>query len=383
MSRLRWPASGVIIALLAGCSPPAIAPQPPEPPVVTVANPVERDIAPYTEYTGRTEAVKTVDIIPEVSGMVKSVSFKDGAIVKEGDVLYQIDPIPYQAQLDKTLADVANGKASLALAEAELKQTKQASASGAASQNDLDKAVSKRDSAAATIQAAEAAVAKAKFDFEKTTVRSPITGRLERTLLTEGNLVTANTTRLTRIVTVNPIYAYWDIDEMTSLRYRDMIHKTKVLPNPRDSATPLKCWIRTKNETAWNRQGIVDYIEIEFNRNSATRPVRGIFSNEDNYLSIGDSVRVRVEAGPSRKAITIPEIAVGSQQRQKYVYVINEKNEAVFTPVELGEVRDGLQIVEKGLTTKDRIVVNGLLRVRPGAVVKPVEQPAPGTTPGK
>jgi RND family efflux transporter MFP subunit len=383
MPRFVWPGLIVAVLLSAGCSPPATAPQPPEPPVVTVAYPVEREIAPYTEYTGRTDAVKTVDIIPEVSGMLKSVQFKDGAVVKEGDVLYQIDPVPYRAHLDKAQADVANGKATLALAEAELKQMKQASASGAASQNDLDKAVSKRDSAAAAIQAAEAAVAKAKFDFEKTTVRSPITGRIERTLLTEGNLVAANTTRLTRILTIHPIYAYWDIDEMTSLRYRDMIYKTKVLPNPRDSATPLKCWIRTKNETEWKREGIVDYIEIEFNRASATRPIRGIFSNEDQYLSIGDSVRVRIEAGPSRKAITIPEIAVGSQQRQKFVYIINDKNEAVFTPVELGEVRDGMQIIEKGLTTKDRIVVNGLLRVRPGAVVKPVEQTTPAASAGK
>jgi RND family efflux transporter MFP subunit len=383
MPRFVWP--GLIVAglLSAGCSPPATAPQPPEPPVVTVAYPVEREIAPYTEYIGRTDAVKTVDIIPEVSGMLKSVQFKDGAVVKEGDVLYQIDPVPYRAHLDKAQADVANGKATLALAEAELKQMKQASASGAASQNDLDKAVSKRDSAAAAIQAAEAAVAKAKFEFEKTTVRSPITGRIERTLLTEGNLVAANTTRLTRILTIHPIYAYWDIDEMTSLRYRDMIYKTKVLPNPRDSATPLKCWIRTKNETEWKREGIVDYIEIEFNRASATRPIRGIFSNEDQYLSIGDSVRVRIEAGPSRKAIMIPEIAVGSPQRQKFVYIINDKNEAVFTPVELGEVREGMQIIEKGLTTKDRIVVNGLLRVRPGAVVKPVEQTTPAASAGK
>jgi RND family efflux transporter MFP subunit len=362
-----------LVSIVAGCSPPPAAPQPPEPPVVTVANPVARELTPYTEFVGRTDAVRTVEVVPEVTGVLLKVRFKDGSLINVGDVLYEIDPVPFRATAERAAADAANAKAQLALAEAELKQAKQASAGGALSVNELDKAVAKRDSSAAQVKAAEAEIVRTTFNLDKTVIKAPIAGRIERTLLTEGNLVTANATKLTRIVSLNPIYAYWDVDEMTSLRYRNMIHKDKTMPNPRDS-TPLRCWIRLKNESKFEREGFVDYIDPGVNRASATRPLRGTFTNDDGFMTPGDSVRVRVEAGPSRPALFVPETAVGSQQGKKYVYTINDKNEAAMTFVELGELRDGLQVVEKGLSAQDRVVVNGLLRVRPGAVVKPVSQ---------
>jgi RND family efflux transporter MFP subunit len=358
---------------LAGCSgsaPPA--PQPPEPPVVTVANPLEQDLSPYIEFVGRTEAVKSVEIVPEVSGVILKFHFKEGGIVSAGDTLYEIDPVPYRAQADKAAADVANAKAQVALAEADLTRIRQAAVGGSIAKIEIDQVIAKRDSAAAMLLAAEADVIRAKFNLEKTTIKSPIAGRIQRTLMTEGNLVTANSTKLTRIVSVNPIYAFYDVDEMTSLRYRKLIFKDKTIPDPRDS-TPLKAWVKLKDEESFVREGFVDYIEPEFNRASATKLARAVFKNDDGFISPGDSVRVRVEAGPRAKAILIPETAVASQQGKKYVYTINEKNEAVMTFVELGEVRDGMQVVERGVTPKDKIVVNGLLRVRPGAVVKPTE----------
>jgi RND family efflux transporter MFP subunit len=362
--------------VIAGCSgPPPAPPQAPEPPTVTVANPIEQDLSPYLEFVGRTEAVKSVDIIPEVSGAITKIHFKEGSLVSVGAPLYDIDPIPYKAMADRAAADVLSAKAQLALAEADLARNRQSAVSGAISKDELDRAIAKRDSADAALKAADSDVIRTRFNLDKTQIKSPIAGRISRTLLTEGNLVAANSTKLTRIVSVNPIYAFYDIDEMTSLFYRKMIFTDKTIPDPRE-AKPLKAWLKLKNEENFKREGYVNFIEQEISRASATRPIRAEFKNEDGFISPGDSVRIRVEAGPVRKAILIPEMAVGSQQGQKYVYTINDKNEAMMTPVQLGEVRDGLQVVEKGVTPQDRIVVNGLLRVRPGVVVKPVVQSA-------
>lgn len=366
----------VAAVLVAGCSGPTpTAPQSPEPPVVTVANPQIREISRTIDLIGRTEAVKMVDIIPEVSGSIVKIGFKDGQMVNVGDLLYEIDPIPFKAMADKASADVANAKAQLALAEADLARVRQAAASGSISKIEIDQVVAKRDSAQAMLQASEAEVIRTSFNLSRTKIKSPIAGRIERTLMTEGNLVTANSSRLTRIVTIHPMYAYYDVDEMTSLRYRSMIIKDKTLSDPKES-TALKAWIKLKNEDRYTREGTVDYIEAEVNRASATRTIRSVFPNEDGFITPGESVRIRLEAGAKRQVILIPEIAIGSQQGQKYVYTINDKNEAMMTIVTLGEVRDGFQVVEKGLSATDRIVVNGLLRVRPGVVVKPVDAEA-------
>ena len=375
------PRNGFIVSaiLLAGCSgPKPTAPQPPEPPVVTVANPQIREISRAIDLIGRTEAVKMVDIIPEVSGSIIKIGFRDGQMVNVGDLLYEIDPIPYKAMADKAAADVANAKAQLALAEADLARVRQAAASGSISKIEIDQVVAKRDSANAMLQASQAEVIRTSFNLSRTQITSPIAGRIERTLMTEGNLVTANSSRLTRIVTIHPIHVYYDVDEMTSLRYRSMIMKDKTVSDPKET-TGLKAWIKLKNEDRYTREGTVDYIEAEVNRASATRTIRSVFPNEDGLMTPGESVRIRLEAGPKRPVILIPEIAIGSQQGQKYVYTINEKNEAMMTVVTLGEVRDGFQVVEKGLSATDRIVVNGLLRVRPGVTVKPVDAESQST----
>jgi RND family efflux transporter MFP subunit len=326
------------------------------------------------EYTGRTDSKEAVDVIPEVTGVLVKINFKEGGTVTKDEVLYEIDPVPFKATLDKAKAELLNAKAGLALAESELLRARQGAASGAVTREALDQAAAKKDTATAAIASADAEIARAQFSYDKTQVKSPISGRIGRTLLTVGNLVTSNSTRLTRIVRTDPIYAYFDVDETTSLKYRDMVFKKKTIPNPRDEKL-LKAWMKLKNEEKYDREGVVTFIDAEMNRASATRLLRAEFPNADGYISPGDSVRIRVEYGPSRKAIVIPEVAVGTMQRQKFVYVINEKDEAEFRPVELGETREGLQVIEKGLGTKDRIVVNGLLRVRPGVKVTPVAAP--------
>ncbi len=361
----------------AGCAPPKIEIPPPEPPTVTVASPVQLEIQPYAEFIGRTAAINEVDVVPEITGIIKSIGYIEGTTVKAGDVLYQIDPIPFQAALDRAKADLDNYEAQLKNAKRDLDRLNSITGSTA---KEKDETISRREVADAQIKSSKAMIAKAEFDLSRTKIVAPIDGGINRTEKTVGNLVIANQTKLTRIVSISPIFAYWDVDENTSLKYRDMIYKDKTIGDPRDAKSRLKCWMRLKNEDKWVRTGEVDYAARDVTRLTASRELRGVFPNADGYITPGDSCRIRVEAGPKRQAILIPEIAVGSQQSQKIVYVLvpgekPEETKVMPRAVVLGEVREGLQVVESGLKPDEKIVVNGLLRVRPGLAVKAVVEP--------
>ncbi len=375
-----------LVALAAGCGAPPPAVQPPDPPVVTVAKPIRAKTQPWLEFVGRTEATDTVNLKADVTGKVTKVMFRgnnpqprptpdgkgtdtvtltEGGLVTEGDLLFTLDPVPYQTALDQATAQRDGSTDRLRIAEADFKRW----SAGGGSAVEVNKAKEARDTAKNQTAEYQAKVDAAADLLKKCRVVAPVSGRISRALVTEGNTVTANVTDLTRIIAIDPIYAVWDVDENTSLYYRRMIDD-KVIPNPRD--TPLKCRIKLKNETAFSREGHIDYIDPEINRGSAARPIRGTFENPNGYMTPGDSVRVQVEAGPSREVILIPPGAVGSQQSQKFVYVVQPDGTALPRNVELGELTDGLQVVTKGLTEADTVVVNGLLRVRPGDPVKAV-----------
>jgi RND family efflux transporter MFP subunit len=410
-----------------GCGgPPPIAP--PEPPVVTVEHPVERTLDTYYEFTGYLRAAREVEVRAQVTGYLKSIHFQEGRLVHAGDVLYEIDPEPYEAtllnakanlavaiaSLQKVTADVQTAEERFALAKMDFERESKANQAGVGSKADFDKAKAafntttsevnsakaNRDSQIAARDAALAALRKAEFDRNNCTIRlsakditapenltmktpvEQIEGRVSRTFITEGNLVISGQTLLCKVVSLNPVYGYWDLDEMTSLAYRKLIYDDKTLPDPRLHA--LKCWIGGKSELGYPHEGYVNYVSPEISRGTATREVRGVFPNPEGRLSPGDSIRIKAEAGPPAKKITIPEIAIGTRQQQKFVYVIVAKDGqkvAEFRPITVGPVREingvRLQIVEKGLTTSDVVVVNGLLRVRAGAPVKATEQSSP------
>lgn len=356
-----------LLLVLLGCSAPPPNVQPPEPPVVTVAYPVLKDLQPFADSIGRIVAIDDVVITPEVSGMIIQARFTEGSLVKKKDILYEIDPIPYQAAYDKWVAEAKNAEKQLELANLEARRVEQGGI--AVTKAEYDKTMNQKSIAESNLKKYLAEVKTAKFNLEKTKIEAPISGRISRFMKTVGNVVTPSTP-LTKIVSIDPIYAVWDVDEQTSLHYRKLIYIDKVIPDPREK--PLKCWIRLKSDNNFVREGFVNYIDPEVSRDSATRPIRGQFDNPDGFMTPGDSVRVRVEAGPTRQAIMIPEGAVGSQQSKKFVYIVQADDVVMQREIELGEVRDGWQVVESGLTTKDKIVVNGLLRVRPGIKVKPV-----------
>lgn len=422
---MRYFTIGLLFVL--GCGgPPPIAP--PEPPTVTVERPVERKLDTYFEFTGYLRAAREVEVRAQVTGYLKSINFQEGRLVRAGDVLYEIDPEPYEAallsakanlaaavaNLQKLTADVTTAEERFSLAKLEFDRQAKLIKSGTGSQSDFDKAQTalntttsevtsakaNRDSQIAARDAAQAALRKAEFDRnncvirlsakditapENLTMKTPvdqIEARISRTLVTEGNLIISGQTVLCKVMSQNPMYGYWDIDEMTSLAYRKLIYDDKTLPDPRLHA--LKCWIGGKSEIGYPHEGYVNYVAPDISRGTASREVRGVFPNPDYRLSPGDSIRIKVEAGPPMKKITIPEIAIGTRQQQKFVYVVVKKDGqeiAEFRPITVGAVREingvRLQIVEQGLTTSDVVVVNGLLRVRPGAPVKAAEQSSP------
>lgn len=385
-------AVGLFVAAAVGCSAPPPQVQPPDPPAVTVAKPIRKMSQPWLEFVGRAEALETVNLKADVTGKVMKVMFrgnnpqqrkkpdgsvgetvalKESGLVQKGDLLFVIDEVPYQTALDQAVAQKAG-------AAQRVENTKRDYEKYRDNPNaTTDERITRKklyDDAVNQLAEYQAKVVSAEDMLKKCRIVAPISGRISRALVTEGNTVTANVTDLTRIIAIDPIYAVWDVDEASSLFYRRLIYDEKVLPNPRD--VPLKCQIKLKNDTEYKRKGKVDYIDPEISRGSAARPIRGVFENAEGYMTPGDSVRVQVEAGPSREVILIPPTAVASQQSQKYVFVVlGPDKDGGFTAqvrnVELGEITDGMQVVTKGLTDADVIVVNGLVRVRPGGPVKP------------
>ncbi len=353
---------------LGGCKhePPALAATPP--PVVMVSQPVEREVSDYYEYTGRTAAVDAVDVRARVSGYLVKVNFREGAVVKKGDLLFLIDPRPFQAVLDQAKGQVAQWEAKLARAEADVARDERLLPKGAASQKDLDQAVADRGEARAAIQSARGVVDRAALDLEFTRVTAPISGRISRYFITEGNLVTMDSTLLTTIVSIDPMYAYFDADEGSVLRVRQLIHEGKV-QSARDGE--VRVLLGLANETGYPHRGTINFVDNQVNPQTGTLRLRGVFPNEPEVLAPGYFARVRLLIGQTHGALLVTERAIDTDQGQKIVYVVNDKNEVVSRPISLGALHDGLRVIAEGVQPGERLIVNGLLQVRPGITVDP------------
>jgi RND family efflux transporter MFP subunit len=356
---------------LGGCKrePPTLAATPP--PVVMVSQPVERQITDYYEYTARTAAVKAVEVRARVSGYLVKINFQDGSMVKTGDLLFQIDPRPFQAVLDQAKGQVGQWEAKLARAEADTTRDQRLLPQRAVSQKDLDQAVSDRGEARAAIQSARGAVDKAALDLEFTRVTAPISGRVSRHLIDEGNLVTADSTLLTTIVSIDPMYAYFDADERSVLHVRRLIREGKVQSARTVDTMPVLLGLA--DETGFPHRGTINFVDNQVNPQTGTLRLRGVFPNEDEALELepGYFARVRVIIGQPRSALLVTERAIDTDQGQKIVYVVNDKNEVVSRPISLGALHDGLRVIEEGVQPGERVIVNGLLQVRPGIIVEP------------
>jgi multidrug efflux system membrane fusion protein len=391
-SLLKW---ACLLAI--GCGAPMPQPAPPEPPLVTVEPVIEREMDSFNEFTGYLKAVETQEIRTQVTGYLKSIAFKDGALVKEGDVLFQIDPEPYEAALlnaralsEKSKADIVSAQAVYDRANLDYDRALRLRDVTSLGVEEMDARRAAKDSASASLSASksvllasDANLKKAQFDLNNCTVKSEVKGigQISRTLLTKGNLVTAGQTLLCKITSIDPIYAYWDLDETTSLAFRRQIDTQKKAIDPKNYG--LKCWIGLKDQNDYPFEGKVDYVSPEISRNTGSREVRAVFDNKDLQLTPGASIRVKVLNGEAKKVIAVPEVAIISQQRQKLVFVVAKddktgKETATSRPVILGPVREvgriRLQIIESGLKPGEKVIVNGLLRVRDRQEVNPKEE---------
>ena len=361
-------ATGVLLAACEGQKP-----APPPPPQVTVSKPLVREVMEWDEYTGRLEAVDTVDVRARVNGYLQSIHFKDGQIVKEGDLLFVIDPRPYQAELDRAEAELKLAQARLSLAQNDLARAKNLLSAKAISVEEADTRASDEKVAAATVQQAEAAVDAARLNVEFTQVRAPITGLISRKYVTEGNLINGGTggTLLTTIVSLNPIYCYFEADEQSFLKY-NRLEKEGLRPDTRQSDSPA--YLELADETGFPHKGYVDFLDNRIDTQTGTIRGRGVFENPGDILTPGLFAKIKIVGSAPYEAILLPDEAIGSDQSQKFVLVVNPENTVEYRQVELGPKINGFRVVRSGVKPGDRVIVKGLQRVAPGAVVSPVEE---------
>jgi multidrug efflux system membrane fusion protein len=356
----------------AGCrkaGPPSPAAPPPAP--VTVSQPVSKDVVEWDEYQGWVEAVDTVAIRSRVSGYLDSIHFKDGAEVKKGDLLFVIDPRPYKAELDRAQADLLQAQTRFELASNDLARADRLLKVKAISAEEADSRAKNERMTAAAIQSARASLEMAQLNMDYTQIRAPISGRIGRKMFTEGNLVNgtmAESTALATIVSLDPIYCRFDADEQSILKYQQLARLGQQ-ENLRGGKWP--CEIALANEADFSHKGVLDFVDNQVDTATGTLRVRGIFSNPDRVLQPGFFARVRVPGSAPYPALMIPDQAVGSDQDQKFVFVVDEQNTVQFRPIKLGPLINGLRVVREGVQPKDWVVINGLMSVRPGAKVNP------------
>jgi RND family efflux transporter MFP subunit len=385
----RWfPAVFAILGLLlpgCGSSSPPVADVPPPP--VTVSKPVVEKVINYDDYEGRIEAKPKVDVRAKVRGHLKKVNFVEGEMVKEGQLLYLIDPAQYEAALDAAKALVKAADASLEYAEAEYERTRELYAKKSASRSELDVWKSKQSTARADRLKALAEVKKTKDDLKHTRIEAPINGRIGKTLVDKGNLVNAGggDTLLATIVSVDPIYVKFNVDENSLMRYKQMDLSNGNSKGKEKSIKELKISVKVglEGEIGYPHKGVIDFVDNQLNPNTATFQARAVLDNpvEHGRRLFDDGMRARVEVpvGSRYKAVLVSERAIGSEQKRKFVFVVNNQNIVKQRDVTLGRKFEDLQVIETGLKGNEWVVSNGIQRVRDGMEVKPTRAPMPGT----
>jgi RND family efflux transporter MFP subunit len=356
--------------IVASCGKPG-GPQAPPPPQVSVAQVLEKRVKDWDEFTGRLQAVETVEIRPRVSGYIDKVAFTEGSLVKRGTLLFVIDPRPYQAEYDRAAADVKRFKTALDLGRIELTRVQRLKDSGAVSQEELDERKSTVAQAEANVAGSAAALEAAALNLNFTKVTSPVDGRVSRAEVTRGNLVTGGTnggTLLSSVVSMDPIYIYFDADEQSYLRYTQMARSGE-RASSRDTGNPVQ--VGLANEEGFPHAGTVDFVDNQLNPQTGTIRARAVLQNKDGQFTPGLFARVQLLGSGEYSAILIDDRAVNTDQSQKYVFVVGANNQIEYRKVKLGRVIDGLRVVREGLKAGDVIVVSGAQRVHPGITITP------------
>jgi len=362
---------GAVVLRSQGAAPPATLPAPAP---VSVAAALEQRVTEWDEFSGRVEAIDRVEIRPQVSGQIVAVHFEEGQLVKQGDLLFTIDPRPFQAVLAGAEAGQSAAEAQLALAQTAVNRSRHLIENHSIAQSELDQDNANLLEADAALKAAQAAVLTAKLNLDYTAITAPISGRVSRAEITVGNLVGVGVTApvLTTVVSVSPVYVEFDIDEQAFLSYS----ANGAAGNTGIDRIPVSMGLAS--EQGYPHQGHLKSIDNELDPTSGTIRVRAVFDNPDGALTPGLFARVRTGGSAAETAVLIDDKAVGTDQDKKYVLIVDHANKATYREVTLGPIVNGLRVVRSGLNQGERIVVDGLQRVRPNDVIAPVLVPMGG-----
>ncbi|MGH7536866.1 MAG: efflux RND transporter periplasmic adaptor subunit [Gemmatimonadales bacterium] len=367
----HWPA-GIVAAAALSLSVLACAGDPPAqppPPQVTVAPVIEREITEWDDFSGRFQAVDVVEIRPRVSGAIQRVAFTEGREVRKGDVLFVVDPRPYQAELSRAQAELERTRTRAALTGREVERAERLVSAQAISREEFDTRATAQADARASVQAAEAAVETARLNLEWTRIRSPIAGRVGRAEVTEGNLVQAGpptATLLTTVVSLDPIYVDFEGDEQSYLKYAALARSGE-RPNGPETRIPVQ--VGLSDEDGYPHEGYIDFVDNRLNPETGTIQARAVLSNKERRFTPGLFARVRLRGSAKYRATLIQDRAVATDQDKKYVLVLTDSGTVAYRPIQLGRLVDGLRVVREGLRPGERIVINGAQRVRPGMPV--------------
>lgn len=378
--RMRFRRIG--LALLLGCAAVHLGQQPAAaqapggpPPAVTVAKPIVKDIVEYDDFTGRFEAADSVEIRARVSGYLEKVAFTDGAVVKKGDVLFLIDRRPYKAALDQAQASVVSAQAKLTFGQADLERATSLQRTGNIAEQLVDQRRQTATSARADLDNANAAVRNAQLNYDFTEIRAPLAGRIGRKLISEGNLVNANDTLLTTIVSLDPIYFYFDVDERSYLAYS----RTLLMEREAGHDTSSTALVGVTDERQPKRPAKLDFIDNRIDGASGTIRARAVVSNTDLFLLPGLFGQIRIAGSQPHRGVLVPDEAIGTDQDRRIVWTVADDGTVTQKVVRPGPKIDGYRLIRTGLTGDETIVISGLQRVRSGGKVTAQRQELPAT----
>jgi RND family efflux transporter MFP subunit len=367
---------------LAGCGEGAPKQAAPAPPAVTVARPTKQQVTDYDEYVGRFIAVDSVEIRARVSGYLDKVHFKDGQIVKQGDPLFNIDRRPFETAAAQARATLAQARANLAFTESDLTRASQLVRDRTITEQVFEQRTQAKRVAEASVAAQEALLRQAELDLQFTELKAPVSGRIGDRRVSEGNLVTGgtggNTTLLATIVSIDPIRFEFTFDEASFLRYERLSNEGKDVAS---RSAGVEVAVKLIDEPNFAHAGKMDFVDNVIERASGTIRGRAVLANPNGVFTPGMFGRVRVPGSPPVEALLLPDIAIGSEQVRKYVLVVDADNVARTKYVTLGQLVGNLRVIKDGVGPDDRVIVNGLMRARPGAKVTPQEQGAPPPAP--
>jgi RND family efflux transporter MFP subunit len=378
LRRFRWLASIIVIAaaVVPGCKR-TIAPPLPPPPAVTVSRPLQRYVIRWDQYSGYLSSPQTVTVNARVSGLIEEAPFQEGAIVHARDLLFRIDPRPFQADVDNKKAAVAQAKAMAAKTKADFERSTQLVRAQVIAQADYDTTRATYLEAAASLSAAAAALETSRLNLQWTDVRAPITGRVSRMNVTVGNLVNGGSgqaTALTTIVSIDPLYCYINVPESAALRYQELALKEKTGNVARAN---VGCFLQLENETNFPHQGMIDFVDNQVDVNTGTQQIRCVFANPTTILTPGLFTVTRIPASGRYQALLIPDAAVNTDQDERYLLIVGANDVVQQRPVKLGALFGTLRSISDGLKPGERVVVNGMQSAMPGAKVDPHEIPVP------